>query len=84
MVEAAAEAKKAASEDAGAVPPAAAQEARPAHKLRDEDLKTWMLSLKMRFEGGFDDILDVLRDELTGVQELRALKEEPVEHSGTW
>ena len=43
-----------------------------------------MLSLNMRFEGGFDDIVDVLRDELTGVQELKALKEDAVEHSGTW
>ena len=80
VVEAAAEAKKAASENPDVVPPPAAKVVTPAQLLRDEDLKTWMLSLNMRFEDGFDDIVDVLRDELTGVQESRALKEEAVEH----
>ena len=58
VVEAAAEAKKAASENPDVVPPPAAKVVTPAQLLRDEDLKTWMLSLNIRFEGGFDDIVD--------------------------
>ena len=41
----------------------------PAHLLRDVDLAVWLDSLSLKFEGAWDKTLDVLRDELTSVQE---------------
>ena len=48
------------------------------------DLAVWLDGLSLKFEGAWDKTLDVLRDELTGVQELEAFTREPAEHSGTW
>ena len=39
----------------------------PAHLLRDWHLATWLRTFSLKVEGDMDDVLEVLRDELTAV-----------------
>ena len=53
--------------------------------LTDTALATWMGPwVRVEAWEGQCDVLAVLRDELTIVQELEVLEQQPVEHSGTW
>ena len=77
--------REAAEVSSGAAPPPPRlDEPAPAHLLRDKDLAVWLNSHSLKFEGTWDKSLDVLRDELTSVQEVEAFTCEPVDHSGTW